>query len=148
MGWEHRPSSEIQMGNGTLLATFDAWGDIEQLFAPNIDALQSRVGAFHTSVVIPAAAGTHGHPEIIPIRSECFNVRVQMGLGSQILELEYYHKYRPLKLSRRIAIHPSISVPLIPHHSSGRVVPKTTSNCLDDPLGSGMFSMEDSKRIN
>src|SRR3954447_26036385 len=102
MGWENRPPSEIQMGNGTLLATFDSVGEIEQLFAPNIDALQSRVGAFQTSVVIPVHPGSQngGVPEIIPIRGDIFDIRLQLGHGSQVLEVEYKHRSRPLRLRR------------------------------------------------
>ncbi len=116
MGWENRPPSEIQMGNGTLLATFDSVGEIEQLFAPNIDALQSRVGVFQTSVVIPVHPGSQngGVPEVIPIRNENFEIRMQLGSGSQVLEVEYQHRSRPLRLRRRLALHPS--EPLILDH--------------------------------
>ena len=51
-GWESRSQSEIQMGNGKLLATFDAIGEVEQFYAPHIDAFRSRVGAFRTSILV------------------------------------------------------------------------------------------------
>jgi hypothetical protein len=116
MGWENRPPSEIQMGNGTLLATFDSCGEVEQLFAPNIDALQSRVGGFQTSVVISGNSGdgNSGAPELIPIRSESFDIRLQLNHGSQVLQVEYQHRSRPLRLTRKLALHPS--EPLILDH--------------------------------
>lgn len=108
MGWENRPVSEIQMGNGTLLATFDARGEVEQLFAPNIDALQSRVGAFHTSLVIPSEGSSkESEPEIIPIRVEDFQIRLDLNSGCQVLEVEYQHHSRPIRLRRKLALHPS-----------------------------------------
>jgi len=108
MGWEHRPSSEIQMGNGTLLATFDGVGEIEQFFAPHIDALQSRLGSFQTSVLVPNSNnGSQGAPEILPIIPETFNIRIQLNAGTQMLHAEYYHKSRPIKLHRTLALHPS-----------------------------------------
>ncbi len=107
MGWEQRPSSEVQMGNGTLLATFDSAGEIEQLFAPHIDALQSRVGAFHTSVVIPGNLDSSPtNPTIIPVNAEIFDIRMSLRTGSQILQVEYQHKSRPLRMVRKIGLHP------------------------------------------
>src|SRR4051794_7887319 len=105
MGWEHRPPSEVQIGNGTLLATFDSCGEIEQIFAPHIDALHSKVGSFQTSVVIPSQEG--GAPELIPIREDSFDIRLQLGAGSQVLHVQYHHKSRPLRLERKLALHPS-----------------------------------------
>jgi hypothetical protein len=110
-GWERRPVSEIQIGNGTLLATFDSNGEIEQLFAPNIDALQSRVGAFRTSVLIPANHG-NGLPELVRIDSGNFHIEVQLEHGSQVLRAEYHHKSRPLQVHRRIGVHPTESLML------------------------------------
>src|SRR4051812_11379575 len=108
MSWDQRPSSEIQMGNGTLLATFDSCGELEQFFAPNIDALASRLGAFQTQVVLPAGNGSssNGTPELIPIRHDLFDIRLRLETGCQVLQAEYHHRYRPLKLKRKIAIHP------------------------------------------
>jgi hypothetical protein len=108
MGWEHKTPSEIQMGNGTLLATFDHCGEIEQIFAPHIDALHSKVGSFQTSVVVPAPEGDgYGSPELIPVRDDSFHIRINMSPGSQVLQIEYHHKSRPLKLERKLALHPS-----------------------------------------
>ncbi|MGZ3688861.1 MAG: glycoside hydrolase family 15 protein [Bdellovibrionota bacterium] len=106
-GWEHRPPSEVQMGNGTLLATFDSSGEIEQLFAPNIDALQSRIGAFRTSVLIPSTQGGAKVPEMIRVSGESFHIRLQLEAGSQVLAAEYHHKSRPIKISRKLALHPT-----------------------------------------
>lgn len=105
MGWEHRPPSEIQLGNGTLLVLLDSCGEVEQLFAPNIDALQSKIGSFQTRVVLPTESGEP--PVIFPINSESFEVRLQLEKGSQILRVEYQHRHRPLRLQRKIALHPS-----------------------------------------
>lgn len=108
MSWEHRPVSEIQMGNGTLLVTFDANGEIEQLFAPHIDALQARLGGYQTSAVLPVGDQNHsGAPEIIPVHGGNFAIRFQLGVGSQVLSVEYHHRSRPLKLLRRLALHPT-----------------------------------------
>src|SRR5689334_4883650 len=106
MGWDQRPPSEIQMGNGTLLATFDQCGELEQIFAPHIDALQSRLGSYQTSVVVP---NVHPGdiPELIPIGQDLFEVRTQLAVGSQILRIEYHHRHRPLKMKRTLALHPS-----------------------------------------
>lgn len=106
MTWDQRPPSEIQMGNGTLLATFDTCGEIEQVFAPHIDALQSRLGAFQTSVLLPVDSHERV-PELIPICHEEFEIRLNLETGSQILNAQYYHKHRPLRLHRKIAMHPS-----------------------------------------
>lgn len=106
MGWDQRPPSEIQMGNGSLLVTFNSSGEIEQLFAPHIDALQSRLGSFQTSVVIP----NEGHdrvPEIIPLTPDVFDIRINLETGSQVLNVEYHHRSRPLRLHRKLAMHPS-----------------------------------------
>jgi GH15 family glucan-1,4-alpha-glucosidase len=108
MSWEQRPVAQIQIGNGTLLVTFDALGEIEQLFSPQIDALQARLGAFQTSIVVPVGSeGQPGAPEIIPIHAGHFDIRLQLSPGSQILAVEYYHRSRPLKMTRRLAIHPT-----------------------------------------
>ena len=93
------------MGNGTLLATFDECGEVEQLFAPHIDALQSRIGVFRTSVVIPS--GSHGVPELVPISQEQFEVQLELKSGSQVLEICYQHRYKGLRLFRSVALHPS-----------------------------------------
>jgi glucoamylase len=103
LNWEQRAPAEVQLGNGTLLATFDANGELEQLFAPRIDATQARLGVFRTSVVVP----TGGAPEILRIEPETFNVRLELQAGSQRLLAEYQHKHRPLKLRRRLSIHPT-----------------------------------------
>src|SRR6187200_3124875 len=100
-GWEHRQPSEIQMGNGTMLATFDASGELEQIFAPNIDALQSRLGSFRTSVLIPSSH-EGGVPEVLQISPDLFHIRLLLETGSQVLRGEYHHKTRPLRLHRRI----------------------------------------------
>src|SRR4051794_18493348 len=102
-GWETRPPSEVQMGNGTLLATFDAAGEIEQVYAPNIDATQSRLGSFRTSLLIP----TGGAPELLRITPELFNIRLKLEHGSQVLKAEYHHKTRPLRVQRRLGLHPT-----------------------------------------
>jgi hypothetical protein len=108
MSWEQRPIAEVQIGNGALLATFDAFGEIEQLFSPQIDALQARLGAFQTTVVVPVGLEGHaGAPELIPINATHFDIRLQLSPGSQVLSVEYYHRSRPLKMIRRLAIHPS-----------------------------------------
>src|SRR4051812_18480649 len=101
-GWESRAPSEIQMGNGTLLVTFDSVGEIEQVFAPNLDATQSRLGSYGTSVLVP----TSGAPELIRISRENFDIRLKLEHGSQVLRAEYHHKHRPIKLSRRLGLHP------------------------------------------
>jgi hypothetical protein len=97
------------MGNGTLLATFDRVGEIEQLFAPNIDALQSRVGSFRTSVVIPTSTDHQNRsaPEVIPVIHDHFETRLQLERGSQVLQIEYQHRSRPVRLMRKLALHPS-----------------------------------------
>src|SRR4051794_38154035 len=105
MGWEQRPATEIQIGNGTLLAQFNSSGEIEQLFAPNIDALQSKIGSFRTQVIIPS--GSHGVPEIVPIDPDHFEIRLQLDRGSQVLRVEYQHRSRPMRLQRKTLIHPS-----------------------------------------
>lgn len=107
MAWDQRPPSEIQMGNGTLLATFDSCGEVEQLFAPNIDALQCKVGSFQTSVVLPSGQGDPGQREIIPLRHDSFDIRLKLEIGSQILHAEYRHRHRPLHLLRKLALHPT-----------------------------------------
>jgi glucoamylase len=107
MGWAQRPPSEIQMGNGTLLATFDGVGEIEQLFAPNIDALQSRLGGFQTLVLVPGDHSSGGQVSLIPLTHEHFNIQLQLITGSQVLQAEYRHKHRPIQLFRKIALHPT-----------------------------------------
>jgi hypothetical protein len=95
------------MGNGTLLATFDSCGEIEQLFAPHIDALQARLGAYQTWVLIPTGSPEQpSAPEVIPIQHSVFDIRLQLSPGSQVLGVEYYHRSRPLKISRKLVLHP------------------------------------------
>ena len=105
MGWEHRPQSEVQMGNGTLLVTLGASGEVDQLFAPNIDALQSRLGSFRTTLVIPGPDG--GNPELIPVSSDQFDCTLQLEHGSQVLRADYRHRHRGLRIHRRIGLHPT-----------------------------------------
>jgi len=93
------------MGNGTLLVTFDGTGEIDQIFGPYIDALGGRVGAFRTSVLI---AQPHGQaPERLRIVPEEFQIRLTLGTGSQVLQAEYHHRHRPIKLRRTLALHPT-----------------------------------------
>lgn len=105
-GWERRPASAIQMGNGALLATFDAVGELEQVYAPSIDALQSRLGSFRNSLVFPAAQPGEV-PEWSRISPEEFHVRLRLEAGSQVLLAEYHHKHRPVRVHRRIGLHPT-----------------------------------------
>jgi hypothetical protein len=102
--WHDRPPSQIQMGNGTLLATFDAQGELEQFFAPHIDALGARLGAFRTSAILPSPSGG---AEIVRIDSANFQVRLEFEAGCQVLRAEYHHRTRPLKFRRRIGVHPT-----------------------------------------
>jgi hypothetical protein len=115
-GWESRVQSEIQMGNGRLLATFDPIGEVDQFYAPHIDAFRSRVGSFRTSVLVPGPYEQQGehhlHPELIRIDQGSFNIRLQMNTGTQVLVADYHHKYRPLKIQRRIGLHPTDPVML------------------------------------
>ena len=108
MGWDSRLPTEIQMGNGSLLVTFDQCGEIEQIFSPHIDALQSKIGTFKTSVLVPTEFHQHSEriPEVIPVRPEHFEIRLQLETGTQVLNIEYFHKSRPLQLFRKIALHP------------------------------------------
>jgi hypothetical protein len=96
------------MGNGRLLATFDPNGEVDQFYAPHIDAFRARVGMFRTSVLVPSTQ-TEGsrHPEIIRIDPGSFHIRLQLLAGSQVLQAEYQHKYRPLRLLRKIGLHPT-----------------------------------------
>jgi hypothetical protein len=105
MAWERRPQAEVQMGNGTLLATFDSNAEVDQLFAPNIDALQSRLGAFQTSVLIPSDQG-HG-PQMIRLNSGSFDIRMRLHHGSQVLQAEYHHKSQQIRLQRTLGMHPT-----------------------------------------
>jgi hypothetical protein len=106
-GWESRPQSEIQMGNGKLLATFDVNGEVDQFYAPHIDALRSRLGAFRTSVIVPSSQPDGSrHPEVIRLEPGAFNIRLTLQPGAQVLVAEYHHKYRPLKIMRKIGLHP------------------------------------------
>jgi Glycosyl hydrolases family 15 len=98
--------SEIQMGNGTLLATFSQTGEIDQVYAPSIDALQARLGTFRTSVIFPSKEA-HREPELVPLTSEHFQIRVQLMPGSQTLIAEYHHLHRPLRLLRKLGLHPT-----------------------------------------
>lgn len=113
-GWEQRPQSEIQMGNGSLLATFNSHGDIDQLFAPHLDALQSRLGNFQSSVLIPGGEIGGFSPQLIRVGSDAFQIRLQLAHGSQILQAEYHHRSGPLKIHRKIGLHPT--EPLILDH--------------------------------
>jgi glucoamylase len=108
MGWEKHIKSEVQLGNGTLLATFDPWAEIDQVFAPNIDALQSRLGAFQTSVLIPGV-GEHGFhaPQLLRLRPESFDIRLRLMPGSQVLQAEYQHRTLRLFLRRTWGLHPT-----------------------------------------
>lgn len=92
------------MGNGTLLATFDSMGEIEQLFAPNIDALQSKIGVFRSAVLLEKA----GEPlQIIPVIPEEFETHIRLLSGTQILHAEYRHRKSDLTVVRRIGMHPT-----------------------------------------
>jgi hypothetical protein len=94
------------MGNGTLLATFSSTGEIDQVYAPSIDALQSRLGSFRTSAVLPSREAGR-HPELLPITAEHFQIRVKLLRGSQMLQAEYHHHHRPVRLLRTLALHPT-----------------------------------------
>ena len=106
--WESRPPAEIQMGNGTLLATFDALGEIEQLFGPHIDALGCRIGAFRTAVLLPGNG--HDPSPMIPLVADNWETRVRLLSGSQVLQVEYQHRNSPLRLMRTLGLHPTDAV--------------------------------------
>lgn len=106
MGWEKRPQAEAQIGNGKLLATFDANGEVDQLFSPNIDALQCRLGAFQTSVLIPSGQDFQP-PAMIRLRPESFNIRLRLMTGSQVLQAEYHHRSAPIRIQRTLGLHPT-----------------------------------------
>jgi hypothetical protein len=89
-----------------LLATFDANGEVDQFYAPHIDAFRARVGAFRTSVLVPSEDGSR-HPEVIRLEPGSFNIRLALQPGCQVLVADYHHKYRPLKLQRKIGLHPT-----------------------------------------
>jgi glucoamylase len=108
-GWETRPPSELQMGNGTLLVTLDRYGEIEQLYSPHIDALQSRVGAFRTRVVLPRAGQA---PELVSVGPEAFQIRVRLATGTQVMQAEYQRKGSQLRLLRTLGLHPTEPVML------------------------------------
>jgi hypothetical protein len=105
-GWEGRTQSELQLSNGRLLATFDPNGEVDQFYAPHIDAFRARVGAFRTSVLVPSADGSR-QPELIRIEPGAFNIRLHLQPGCQVLVADYHHKYRPLKLQRKVGLHPT-----------------------------------------
>lgn len=107
MGSFQLPPSEIQMGNGKFLVTFDSIGEIEQIFAPNIDSLQSKIGNYQTLVLLPPDEFSYGNPVLIPLNHDQFNVRFQLEKGSQILQIEYQHKHRSLQLLRTLCLHPT-----------------------------------------
>lgn len=104
--WEYRTPAQFQLGNGTLLATFDGIGEIEQLFAPNIDALQSRVGSIFTRVLIPGD-DPQKTPQVLAITPENFEIKVELQEGAQVFRAEYQHRFGPLKLARTVGIHPT-----------------------------------------
>ncbi len=104
-GWDSRAPSELQMGNGSMLVTFDRMGEIEQIFAPHIDALTSRLGVYRNSVLLYRSEG--GTPERLSLHDGAFEVRLRFGFGTQILQAEYHHRSLPLRLGRRIALHPT-----------------------------------------
>lgn len=104
MSWENRPIGEAILGNGRMLVVIDGYGEIDQVFSPHIDAMQSRIGSFRTSILI--SHGVHRPPEMIPIGPEAFDIRMQFLSGSQVLQVEFHHKGRPLKLLRTLALHP------------------------------------------
>ncbi len=101
MSWETRPPAEIQMGNGTMLCTFDSMGELEQLFAPHIDALGSRLGSFRSAILL------YDGPRLIPVVPEEFESRVFLRQGSQVLECEYQHRSSGLRVTRTVALHPT-----------------------------------------
>lgn len=96
------------MGNGTLLATFDRMGEIEQLFAPHIDATQCRVGIFRSAVLFPNPDG--GEPGMVPITEQEFDVRLRVMSGTQVLQAEYHHKRSPLRILRTLGLHPTEAI--------------------------------------
>ena len=104
-GWEQRPPSEVQLGNGRLLATFDSVGELEQVFAPHIDALQSRIGGFRTFVLVPSA--DRGAPRVIALSPDEFEVRMALTHGSQVLRVEYLYRHGPMRLVRTWGMHPT-----------------------------------------
>lgn len=105
-GWESRTQSELQLSNGRLLATFDPTGRIDQLYAPYIDAFRARVGSFRMSVLVASGEDSR-HPELIRLDPGAFNIRLHLMTGCQVLLIDYHHKYRPLRLQRKIGLHPT-----------------------------------------
>lgn len=91
------------MGNGSLLATFDSMGELEQIFAPNIDALQSRIGVWRSEVLVSRGGGITS----LPLVPEEFEVRIRLLSGTQILHAEYQHRKSALSVTRRMGLHPS-----------------------------------------
>ncbi len=74
------------------------------MYAPNIDATQSRLGSVRTTVLIPRGKGEP--PEQIPVTLENFEVRLNLEPGSQVLRADYHHRKGPMKIQRVIALHP------------------------------------------
>lgn len=103
--WHDRGIAEFQMGNGTLLVTFTAWGEIDQIHAPHIDALHSKIGRTITSVLLPKREGDR--PSVIPLDGHQFDIRLRLVSGCQTLQAEYHHKHSALRLNRTLGLHPA-----------------------------------------
>jgi hypothetical protein len=107
-GWERRPPAELQMGNGSLLVTFDSVGEIEQLFAPHPDSLQAKVGAYRTLLIIAREREGAWHAaELVPVSAEHFEACLTLERGSQVLRVEHRHRAAGYRLRRTIALHPA-----------------------------------------
>ncbi len=108
-GWERRKPAEIQIGNGSILVTFDSMGEIDQVFAPRLDALHSQFGTFRTLIIVPKSESSRKHepPELIALVPELFEARLRLLPGSQVIQAEYHHKFSELRLMRVIALHPA-----------------------------------------
>lgn len=107
--WENREPAELQIGNGKLLATFDRMGEIEQLYSPHIDNTQSRFGAYRTIVLVmpEGETGPDTQPKMIPLTEDQFEVNIRLTNGTQVMQAEYQYKHGPLRITRRLGMHPT-----------------------------------------